>query len=151
MTSIIDAIKALDANAQVVVNGEPSNQAEYESQVKYISGADENGSAIYKDTQDFTWEQVSAKKAELQTMRGMPLVNSDKYAELQKLTGWKDISPMEFYLTSLQFDPNFKWEEANKCPLCMCELYDVPEESKDLMGDITKLQQKWQEQVQNGN
>ena len=67
MTDIISAIKALDANAQVVVNGEPSNQAEYESQVKYISGADENGSAIYKDTQDFTWEQVSAKKAELQT------------------------------------------------------------------------------------
>ena len=67
MTSIIDAIKALDANAQVVVNGEPSNQAEYEANVKYISGADENGSAIYKDTQDFTWDQVSAKKAELQT------------------------------------------------------------------------------------
>jgi hypothetical protein len=67
MTDIISAIKALDANAQVVVNGEPSNQAEYESQVKYISGADENGSAIYKDTQDFTWDQVSAKKAELQT------------------------------------------------------------------------------------
>ena len=67
MTDIISAIKALDANAQVVVNGEPSNQAEYESQVKYISGADENGSAIYKNTQDFTWEQVSAKKAELQT------------------------------------------------------------------------------------
>ena len=67
MTDIISAIKALDANAQVVVNGEPSNQAEYESQVKYISGADENGSAIYKDTQDFTWSQVSAKKAELQT------------------------------------------------------------------------------------
>lgn len=67
MTDVISAIKALDADAQVVVNGEPSNQAEYESQVKFISGADENGSAIYKDTQDFTWEQVSAKKAELQT------------------------------------------------------------------------------------
>ncbi|BAQ89599.1 hypothetical protein [uncultured Mediterranean phage uvMED] len=67
MTSIIDAIKSLDADAQVVVNGEPSNQAEYESQVKYISGADENGSAIFKDTQDFTWSEVSAKKAELQT------------------------------------------------------------------------------------
>ena len=67
MTSIINAIKSLDANAQVVVNGEPSNQAEYEANVKYISGADENGSAIYKDTQDFTWDQVSAKKAELQT------------------------------------------------------------------------------------
>jgi hypothetical protein len=67
MTDIISAIKALDANAQVVVNGEPSNQTEYEANVKYISGADANGSAIYKDTQDFTWSQVSAKKAELQT------------------------------------------------------------------------------------
>ncbi len=67
MTDIISAIKALDEDAQVVVNGEPSNQAEYEANVKYISGADENGSAIYKDTQDFTWSQVSAKKAELQT------------------------------------------------------------------------------------
>ena len=67
MTSIINAIQALDADAQVVVNGEPSNQAEYEANVKYISGADDNGSAIFKDTQDFTWEQVSAKKAELQT------------------------------------------------------------------------------------
>ena len=67
MTDIISAIKALDANAQVVVNGEPSNQAEYEANVKYISGADENGSAIFKDTQDFTWSEVSAKKAELQT------------------------------------------------------------------------------------
>ena len=67
MTDIISAIKALDADAQVVVNGEPSNQTEYEANVKYISGADENGSAIYKDTQDFTWSQVSAKKAELQT------------------------------------------------------------------------------------
>jgi len=67
MTDIISAIKALDANAQVVVNGEPSNQAEYQSQVKFISGADANGSAIYKDTQDFTWSEVSTKKAELQT------------------------------------------------------------------------------------
>ncbi len=67
MTDIINAIKALDANAQVVVNGEPSNQTEYEANVKYISGADENGSAVFKDTQDFTWDQVSAKKAELQT------------------------------------------------------------------------------------
>ena len=66
MTSIINAIKSLDANAQVVVNGEPSNQAEYESQVKYISGANENGTAIFSDTQTFTWSEVSAKQTELQ-------------------------------------------------------------------------------------
>ncbi len=66
MTDIISAIKALDANAQVVVNGEPSNQAEYEANVKYISGADANGTAIFGD-QLFTWSEVSTKKAELQT------------------------------------------------------------------------------------
>ena len=34
--------------------------------LKYVSGADENGSAIFKDTQDFTWSEVSAKQTELQ-------------------------------------------------------------------------------------
>ena len=67
MTNIASAIKALKDDAEFVVSGEPSNKAEYEANVKFVSGADENGSAIYKDTQDFTWEQVSAKKAELQT------------------------------------------------------------------------------------
>ena len=67
MISIMDAILALDADAQVVVNGEPSDKTEYEANVKYISGEDKNGNAIYKNTQDFTWAQVSAKKTELQT------------------------------------------------------------------------------------
>ena len=67
MTDIASAIKALKSDAEFVVTGEPSNQAEYERDVKFVSGGDENGSAVYKETQDFTWEQVSAKKAELQT------------------------------------------------------------------------------------
>ena len=67
MISIMDAILALDADAQVVVNGKPSDKTEYEANVKYISGKDKNGNAIYKNTQDFTWAQVSAKKTELQT------------------------------------------------------------------------------------
>mgnify|MGYP003108880086 CR=1 FL=1 len=66
MTDIASAIKALKEDAEIVVYGEPSNEAEYKADVKYISGADENGNAIYGD-QLFTWSQVSAKKAELQT------------------------------------------------------------------------------------
>jgi len=66
MVDIAQAIQALDSNAQFVINGTPTNEAEYQAQVKYVSGADENGSAIFKDTQDFTWEQVSAKQTELQ-------------------------------------------------------------------------------------
>ena len=60
------AIQALNSDAQFVVSGSPSNEAEYKANVKFVSGADENGSAIFKDTQDFTWEQVSAKQSELQ-------------------------------------------------------------------------------------
>mgnify|MGYP003138144072 FL=1 len=66
MIDIAQAIQALDSDAQFVVNGSPSNEAEYKENVKFVSGADENGSAIFKDTQDFTWEQVSAKQSELQ-------------------------------------------------------------------------------------
>ena len=66
MIDIAQAIQALDSNAQFVVSGSPSNEAEYKENVKFVSGADENGSAIFKDTQDFTWEQVSAKQSELQ-------------------------------------------------------------------------------------
>ena len=66
MVDIAQAIQALDSNAQFVINGTPTNETEYQEQVKYVSGADENGTAIFKDTQDFTWEQVSAKQTELQ-------------------------------------------------------------------------------------
>ena len=66
MVDIAQAIQALDSNAQFVINGTPTNEAEYQEQVKYVSGADENGSAIFSDTQTFTWEQVSAKQTELQ-------------------------------------------------------------------------------------
>jgi len=66
MTDIASAIKALKDDAEFVIIGEPSNQTEYEANVKYVTGADENGTAIFGD-QLFTWSQVSAKKAELQT------------------------------------------------------------------------------------
>ena len=67
MTDIANAIEALDNTAAYEVNGDPTNETEYQSMVRFISGADENGNAIFKDTQDFTWSQVSTKKAELQT------------------------------------------------------------------------------------
>ena len=66
MTDISSAIKALKDDAEFVVSGEPSNEAEYKANVKYVTGADSNGTAIFGD-QLFTWDQVSAKKAELQT------------------------------------------------------------------------------------
>jgi len=66
MTDIASAIKALKDDAEFVVSGEPSNEAEYKANVKYVTGADENGTAVFGD-QLFTWAEVSAKKTALQT------------------------------------------------------------------------------------
>ena len=63
---IASAIKALKSDAEFVITGEPSNEAEYKANVKYVTGADENGTAIFGD-QLFTWSEVSAKKTVLQT------------------------------------------------------------------------------------
>jgi hypothetical protein len=70
MIKIYKTIKALNEDNnnshEFVVHGEPSNQTEYQQNVKYVSGADDNGSAIFSDTQPYTWQQVSTKQAELQ-------------------------------------------------------------------------------------
>jgi hypothetical protein len=66
MTDIASAIKALKDDAEFVVSGEPTNETEYKANVKYVTGADSNGTAIFGD-QLFTWAEVSAKKTALQT------------------------------------------------------------------------------------
>ena len=79
MIDIAKAIQALDSNAQFVVSGSPSNEAEYKANVKFVSGEDENCTAIFKDTQDFTWEQVLEKQFELQAE-----YDAKKYQRLRK-------------------------------------------------------------------
>jgi len=70
MTNIASAIQALNQDNnnshKFVIYGEPSNQTEYQQNVKYVSGDDDNGLAIFSDTQPYTWQQVSTKQIELQ-------------------------------------------------------------------------------------
>mgnify|MGYP003136886895 FL=1 len=61
MADILRAIRQLDSNAEVVIYGTPTNEAEYQAQVKFKSGVDANGYATFKETQDFTWEQVQGQ------------------------------------------------------------------------------------------
>ena len=86
MIDVAQAIQALDSNAQFVINGTPSNEAEYKANVKFVSGADENGSAIFKDTQDFTWAEVEAKKAELQADYDAKEYQRQRKAEFDKIS-----------------------------------------------------------------
>jgi|TARA_R110002167_G_scaffold252493_3_gene458820 hypothetical protein len=71
MTDISKAIQSLNTKGgnshEYVINGTPTNEAEYNSQVKFISGADANGTAIFSDTQAYSWSEVSAELTSLQT------------------------------------------------------------------------------------
>ena len=71
MTDISNAIQSLNTKGsnshEYVMTGTPTNEAEYNSQVKFISGADANGTAIFSDTQAYSWSEISAEQSSLQT------------------------------------------------------------------------------------
>ncbi len=71
MTDISNAIQSLNTKGgnshEYVMTGTPTNEAEYNSQVKFISGADANGTAIFSDTQAYSWSIVNAEVTALQT------------------------------------------------------------------------------------
>lgn len=71
MTDISKAIQSLNTKGgnshEYVMTGTPSNEAEYNSQVRFISGSDENQNAIYSDTQAYSWSEVNAEVTSLQT------------------------------------------------------------------------------------
>ena len=69
--NISEAIQSLNTKGgnshEYVMTGTPTNETEYNSQVKFISGADANGTAIFSDTQAYSWSEVSAEQSSLQT------------------------------------------------------------------------------------
>ena len=67
-----------------------------------------------------------------------------KFQEVQKLTDWREMSPLEFYNTVKSQDHSAKWCEINKCSICLCEVFDdieVPEE-EEKNHDKTKVYQE---------
>lgn len=50
--------------------------------------------------------------------------NSDIHRKLKEITNWEEIGPLKFYLNIKSQDNKAKWEEINKCSLCLCELYE---------------------------
>ena len=70
MPNIATTIKSLNKKGgnshEFVVRGEPTNEAEYNSNVDFVSGSDANDTAIFSDTKPYTWSEVSAEKTLLQ-------------------------------------------------------------------------------------
>ena len=71
MTDISKAIQSLNTksgnNHEYVMTGTPNSESEWVSNVKFISGSDANGTAIFSDTQAYSWSEVSAELTALQT------------------------------------------------------------------------------------
>jgi len=63
---IIDLAEALvelckTDNNKFVMYGIPTNQTEWETNVKFISGKDEDNNATFSETQPFTYAQTKTK------------------------------------------------------------------------------------------
>ena len=98
MTTIAKSINALNEDNnnshEFVVHGEPSNQTEYQQNVKYISGSDDNGSAIFSDTQPYTWSEVNTKKTELETAYNNDQYKRDREVEYNKKSTGEQLEMM---------------------------------------------------------
>ena len=56
----------------------------------------------------------------------------DIYKQIEGITKWKEISPLEFLIANYTQDESCKWDEINQCSICMCELWDNIQDSADL-------------------
>jgi len=62
MANIVEAILSLKPDAIFSSQGTPTNEEEYKTLVKYITGEDENGHAIFGDIpSELTWVKVKAE------------------------------------------------------------------------------------------
>ena len=90
MTDVANALNALGIT-EWVLRGEPTNETEFNSMFRKVTGTDSNGSAIESsDPNDFgtTWSAVSAKKTELIEAEPMKLLREERDRRLAATDWW---------------------------------------------------------------
>ena len=90
MTDVANALNALGIT-EWVLRGEPTNETEFNSMFRKVTGTDSNGSAIESsDPNDFgtTWSAVSAKKTELINAEPMRLLREERDLRLAATDWW---------------------------------------------------------------
>jgi hypothetical protein len=65
---VIDITKAILSlgEYEFIIHGEIKSEQDWNNNVQFVSGADENGTAIFFDTKPVTYQQVLEKQAQLQ-------------------------------------------------------------------------------------
>ena len=61
------------------------------------------------------------------------------------MTKWIETSPLKFYTDVRAQDSSAKWNDINKCALCMCELFDI--EIDDNETDKDKIHKQTMEKL----
>ena len=90
MTNVTKAL--LDLNiTEWVLRGEPTNESEFKSMFRKVTGADSYGSAIESSdpsTFGVTWSQVITKKNELIAAEPMRLLREERNIKLAETDWW---------------------------------------------------------------
>ena len=89
MISIAQTLVELDIS-DFILTDEPTNETEFNSMFKKVTGSDENGLVILSDDTSLfgvTWAQVSAKKTELENAEPLAELRKERNAKLAE-TDW---------------------------------------------------------------
>ena len=90
MTNVTKALLALNIT-EWVLRGEPTNESEFKSMFRKVTGADSYGSAIESSdpsTFGVTWSQVITKKNELIAAEPMRLLREERNIKLAETDWW---------------------------------------------------------------
>jgi len=96
MISIAQTLVELDIS-DFILTDEPTNETEFNSMFKKVTGSDENGLAILSDDTSLfgvTWAEVSAKKTELENAEPLKLLRAERNAKLAE-TDWEIVMHKE--------------------------------------------------------
>ena len=111
MKDISNAIQSLNTKGgnshEYVMTGTPTNEAEYKNFVKFVSGSS-NGTAIFSDTQPYSWSQISAEQSALQTAYDANKYQRDRAEEYPS---WQDQLDMQYHDT---VNSTTTWNDAIK-------------------------------------
>ena len=92
MSTVSDAISALNPDLQWVLRGEPTNAYEFNTMFSVVVGVDDNGTAIESseddDWQGVTWNAVEKKLAELNLEEPLKLLREERNRRIAETDWW---------------------------------------------------------------
>ena len=87
MTTIANALTELGIT-EWVLRGEPTNEAEFNTMFRKVTGADANGTAIESTDHGIAWSTVAAKRDELIAAQPLKELRAERDRRLAETDWW---------------------------------------------------------------